>query len=144
MSTQTCFRAAGPGTGVTSGSVTLPGTPESAGAARAFAAAALAGQRRELADDVATVVTELAANAVLHSRSGRPGGTFTLRLQAVPGEPVLIEVRDQGPAPAPARSGPDQDGLSESGRGLAMVAALSAAWGRDGHGLSWALVGQAA
>jgi anti-sigma regulatory factor (Ser/Thr protein kinase) len=68
-------------------------------------------------------LSELAANAVLHSDSRRPGGTFTVRIERCPGAYVLIEVEDDGgPWLAPA---PDPG----SGRGLDIVRVLAAEWG---------------
>jgi anti-sigma regulatory factor (Ser/Thr protein kinase) len=66
-------------------------------------------------------LSELAANAVLHSGSRRPGGTFTARIQSCPGAYVQVEVNDDGGpwlAPAPG-----------SGRGLGIIRALAADWG---------------
>jgi anti-sigma regulatory factor (Ser/Thr protein kinase) len=47
------------------------------------------------ADDAVLLVSELATNAVTHSASGRPGGTFILRVQIRDGY-VRGEVEDQG------------------------------------------------
>jgi len=47
------------------------------------------------ADDVILLTSELCANAILHSGSGRPGGTFTVRLHHV-GHCMRAEVQDQG------------------------------------------------
>jgi serine/threonine-protein kinase RsbW len=66
-------------------------------------------------------LSELAANAVLHSNSRRPGGTFTVRIQSCHGASVRIEVDDDGPWLAPA---PDPG----SGRGLDIIRALAADW----------------
>jgi serine/threonine-protein kinase RsbW len=46
--------------------------------------------------DAVLIASELAANAVLHTRSAAPGGQFTVRAEARPGDYVLIEVDDQG------------------------------------------------
>ena len=46
---------------------------------RAFLRKALAGCPR--ADDAIALGSEFSANAVLHSRSGAPGGTFTVRTE---------------------------------------------------------------
>lgn len=70
-------------------------------------------------DDVALVVTELGANAVIHSGSGRDGGTFTVRL-ALTTTAVELTVADQGPLSVPAQREPD-----ESGRGLSIVHQLA-------------------
>lgn len=48
------------------------------------------------ADDAILCASELAANAVVHSASGTPGGTFWVHLTAVPGAYIRIEVCDQG------------------------------------------------
>jgi anti-sigma regulatory factor (Ser/Thr protein kinase) len=48
-----------------------------------------------MADDVIQVASELGANAIVHSASGR-NGTFTLRLQDFRGEYLYAEVEDQG------------------------------------------------
>lgn len=100
---------------------TYPGSPEHVRQVRADARALLAGC--PAADEVILCLSELAANAVLHSDSRRPGGTFTVRIQTCPGAHVLIEVEDDGgpwlaPAPNPA-----------SGRGLDIIRALAADWG---------------
>ena len=72
---------------------TYPGTPEHIARSRQL--------RRGLggcpdADDVILCVSELAANAVLHSNSGKPGGTYTVRAEGCPGASVCIEVEDDG------------------------------------------------
>lgn len=84
----------------------------------------------EASEDVACVVAELAANAVVHGRV--PGRDFELALicPAPGGDGVLVEVTDTRgeatpPLVAPAPPGP----WEESGRGLLMVAALALAWG---------------
>lgn len=49
-----------------------------------------------VSDEVVMLISELCANAVLHSDSGKPGGRFTVRLRHLPGEWVRAEVQDQG------------------------------------------------
>jgi serine/threonine-protein kinase RsbW len=46
-------------------------------------------------DDAVHLLSELSANAVMHSDSGKSGGTFTIRAQHVGGY-VRAEVEDQG------------------------------------------------
>jgi two-component sensor histidine kinase len=76
-------------------------------------------------------VSELATNAVLHSNSGQPGGSFIVRA-AVHGDGRLrIEVTDQGGPWAPR---PDHD--AGHGRGLLIVGRLAANWGITGDGLT--------
>jgi MEDS: MEthanogen/methylotroph, DcmR Sensory domain len=80
----------------------------------------------DLADDTALVVTELAANAVLHAQTG-----FTVDLAVGPGV-LRISVRDAGPMP-PGAAGP---GLPAAPlHGLGAVDALASRWGVEtlGH-----------
>ena len=100
---------------------TYGGRPEHVRQARDDARDLLAGC--PAADEVILCLSELAANAVLHSDSGRPGGAFTVRIDSSPGAHIRIEVEDDGgPWLAPA---PDPG----SGRGLDIVGVLAADWG---------------
>jgi two-component sensor histidine kinase len=78
------------------------------------------------ADDIAVCASELMTNSVLHSASGKPGGTFTIRAEFHPGDYARIEVVDNG---GPWVRHPPQDGR---GHGLDIVEALAAEWGIDG------------
>jgi anti-sigma regulatory factor (Ser/Thr protein kinase) len=80
-----------------------------------------------MADHVILCVSELAANAVLHSRSRLPGGTFTVRAKISPGDYAWIEAKDDG--------GPTSPGIRDAtGRhGLDIVRALATDWGIDGN-----------
>ena len=49
-----------------------------------------------LSDDLVLITSELATNAILHSRSGRPAGTFTVRVTLYPDDYAWVEVIDQG------------------------------------------------
>ncbi|MFE4327975.1 ATP-binding protein [Streptomyces sp. NPDC056831] len=84
----------------------------------------------ELSDDAAVIVSELAANAVLHGLVA--GRDFELRLVALAGT-LRIEVSDargeRGPEPQPLRPG------AESGYGLHLVEALAASWGVQDRGV---------
>ncbi|SDR55335.1 hypothetical protein SAMN05428945_4091 [Streptomyces sp. 2224.1] len=78
----------------------------------------------ELADDAAVVFSELVTNAVQHARSevirlvvSRPGPAT-----------VRIGVVDKSKAPPRHRASGNED---DSGRGLVLVAGLTAAWGSD-------------
>lgn len=87
-------------------------------------------------DDVILACSELAANAIIHSDSGLPGGVFTVRL-AINSNVVRIEVIDQGGNwPDGRRPSPDTtadlDEDSQCGRGLRIVAALASGWGISG------------
>ena len=66
------------------------------------------------------VLTELATNAALHARSA-----YTVHL-VMEAASLLVEVTDSSPAPPQHRHyGPD----ATTGRGIALVDALSTAWG---------------
>ncbi|MDF5757757.1 ATP-binding protein [Spongiactinospora sp. TRM90649] len=114
------------------GRITLPGVAVSASVARHCARAILAAADHAEADDVLLLVTELVANAIRHSRSGRPGGVVALEIahDTDAGE-LRIEVFDDGPendnAPPPAvhEAAPGDTG----GRGLWLVRNLAITWG---------------
>jgi anti-sigma regulatory factor (Ser/Thr protein kinase) len=78
--------------------------------------------------DVVTVAVELAANAVRHSASGRPGRFFAVEVTC-DGSVVGVAVADGGgPGQPKAVERPysdELDGFDEHGRGLRMVQELS-------------------
>ncbi|AVZ70949.1 hypothetical protein SLUN_00365 [Streptomyces lunaelactis] len=77
-----------------------------------------------LADNAALLITELATNALLHGS----GTEFALRMIHTASE-VRIEVYDGSPGrPCERAAGPDD----ESGRGMAIVAAIADSWGTSG------------
>lgn len=102
-------------------------------AARMFVSRALAGgvgcegQAREA---LLTCVTELAANAIEHTASGR-GGTFTVAVGRPRDGVAFVAVTDEGGGGEPTVREPGEmaEGLSEGGRGLALVEASSSRWG---------------
>ena len=100
---------------------TFGGTSDQVGRARHEVASYLDGC--PVADDAILIVSELAANAVTHSRSRH--ASFIVRCELYPGY-VWAEVEDRG--------GPWDPGAADadSGRGLGIVAALAAEWGIDG------------
>ena len=49
-----------------------------------------------MADDAVHLLSELCANAVLHTDSGKTGGTFTVRAEHVPNAYLYGEVQDAG------------------------------------------------
>ena len=101
----------------------FPAVPAQARQARRFLSAILDGHP---ADDAILCLSELVANAAIHSRSREQGGCLTVRVQLHGGQ-LRVEVHDQGgPWIAPAH----EDGLT--GRGLLIVDQLTSAWGRDG------------
>lgn len=93
--------------------------------ARRAARALLADSPR--VDDAELIVSELASNAILHTRSALEGGAFRVVVERKAGW-TRIEVHDDGPLPR--QRDVQQDG--ENGRGWQLVAALAARWGHDG------------
>lgn len=103
----------------------------SVSAARRYAAARAAELGREqLQDDVRTLVSELASNAVLHART-------PFRVALLPRDSGLTLTVADGAATRPRLRRHGDDG-STTGRGLHIVAAVSARWGvtpaQDGTG----------
>lgn len=79
--------------------------------------------------DTLLCVTELAANAVRHSRSGLPGGHFGVKIAICDPTCIGVAVEDAGGSWQHERG--DE---TEGGRGLQIVSALSAEMGvRGGH-----------
>jgi anti-sigma regulatory factor (Ser/Thr protein kinase) len=98
--------------------------PEEVGQARRFLSKALDGC--PVIDETVLCLSELASNAVLHSESRRPGGTFTVRAEVARGDYVRVEVADQG--------GPWRERTYDEERphGLAIMRSLAADSGIDG------------
>lgn len=107
------------------GSLTIPGRPEQVSRARRFVAA-LAGPEGPTAETAALLTSELVTNAVLHTSSGREGGTVTVVVIDVPGG-LLVEVVDDGSLDG----GPEVSGdrCAAEGHGLFLVEQLAARWG---------------
>jgi anti-sigma regulatory factor (Ser/Thr protein kinase) len=97
------------------------------GAARTFLSALLAGC--PAAEDAVLCLSELCTNAVVHSRSPEPGGSFSVRA-CLDGHRLRVEVCDQGgPWQSPGRASADE----QNGRGLLIVGQVAARWGCEGH-----------
>ncbi|HYY81233.1 MAG TPA: ATP-binding protein [Actinomycetes bacterium] len=107
---------------------TFAGRADQVGAARRFVAAALppGSPIREL---TGLLVSEAATNALLHSASGRSGGTFAVEY-AVDGRRLRVEIRDAGGPSGPRRRVHHLESLT--GRGLDLFEALSSRWGVHG------------
>jgi anti-sigma regulatory factor (Ser/Thr protein kinase) len=78
-----------------------------------------------VADDLLLLASEISTNALMHSRSGLPGQTFTVRAELRPGRCAWLEVEDQG------GDWVRRESDDEHGRGLAILACLVGAgnWG---------------
>ncbi len=108
------------------GSVTIPGRPEQAAAARAFVSRTLSSHHVSADNDAATLLTsEIFTNAIQHTKSGVDGGTVTIVVIGVP-RGVLVEIIDDGSAGAPVVKG---DLYAAEGHGLFLVQHLAAQWG---------------
>jgi anti-sigma regulatory factor (Ser/Thr protein kinase) len=86
-------------------------------------------------DDLVLIASELAANAVTHTRSGQADARFTVDVTWSP-DCARVVVGDQGSDEIPDSPGnPGEQELThaETGRGLLIVYALSAAWGLAGN-----------
>jgi anti-sigma regulatory factor (Ser/Thr protein kinase) len=101
----------------------FPGERDAPRAARHFVTDALrrAGHDGTLLVDAQIVLSELAANAVLHACSG-----FSVAVRCT-SEGVRLAVGDTSPVEPTPRDEPEQS----SGRGIRLVAALATNWGVD-------------
>lgn len=119
------------------GRADFPGVPTSVGQARSWLHDRLAARGIEPPENAGLILSELATNAVHHTRSGLPDGRFAVR-QLVHPDHLRLEVRDGGPFGNvhPLRR-PASDPLAEHGRGLVLVGSFASRWGRlaNGHGM---------
>lgn len=101
--------------------LTCPGFPEEVSRARRWTRDILRGS--PLAEDAELIVSELSANAILHTASGMECGSFHLAL-AVTRQVIALSVTDGGGTGTAPRA-EYQDDEAEHGRGLGMVTALA-------------------
>ncbi|MDP4504424.1 ATP-binding protein [Nonomuraea turcica] len=104
--------------------VRLPGMPSQVSRARGIVTAAL-GRDHPLYDDVVLLTSELATNAILHTRSGA-GGSFTVAVTHSDSA-VRVCVSDAGSDGPPCVCRTSTQ--ATSGRGLPLIEALSHRWG---------------
>jgi serine/threonine-protein kinase RsbW len=108
---------------------TFRGTPASVPEARRFVAELLAGCPAR--ETLMTCVSELCANAIVHTASGR-GGVFIVEVDCSREGVARVAVTDEGSDSAPMAGSLNL--MAEGGRGLAMVAACTSRWGfADAH-----------
>ncbi|MGW5282902.1 ATP-binding protein [Streptomyces collinus] len=101
--------------------LSCPGFPEEVSRARRWTRDILRGS--PLAEDAELIVSELSANAILHTASGWEHGSFHLAV-AVSAQVVAVSVTDDGGSrTAPKAEHQDQD--AEHGRGLGMVSVIA-------------------
>ncbi|WP_181871349.1 ATP-binding protein [Sphaerisporangium album] len=97
------------------------GTPDQIPHARQLVRVLLADCPRR--DDAELIASELAGNAVRHTRSGHAGGEFVVEV-ARSGQAVTVAVYDSGSDGTPRFGTPCPTG-DEYGRGLSIVVALA-------------------
>ncbi|MFD6949301.1 histidine kinase [Nocardiopsis sp. TSRI0078] len=112
------------------------GTPAVMPLVRAFLDTCAAAQSIDYRYLFTLLGSELANNAIRHSLSGQPGGSYTLLVHRHR-TGLHLTCRDRGGLRTQdARLKPKEGGLNlsaESGRGLALVDALSSEWGDNGN-----------
>ncbi|MGY6023760.1 ATP-binding protein [Streptomyces spinosirectus] len=101
--------------------LSCPGFPEEVSRARRWTRDILRGS--PLAEDAELIVSELSANAILHTGSGRERGSFYLAVAVSP-QVIALSVTDEGgTGTAPKVEHQDQE--AEHGRGLGMVSVIA-------------------
>ena len=101
--------------------LSCPGFPEEVSRARRWTRDILRGS--PLAEDAELIVSELSANAILHTASGRERSSFYLAVAVSP-QVIALSVTDEGgTGTAPKVEHQDQE--AEHGRGLGMVSVIA-------------------
>lgn len=111
------------------GAVDLPGDVGAVAVARAYVRVLLGATGLSDAERVESLVSELVANAVQHSNSGRRERGMVKLVLSDTGNAVHVDVIDEGSVGAIPQIPAQVDPLSEGGRGLWLVQELSSAWG---------------
>jgi hypothetical protein len=125
---------------VTVAFTSFPGLPTSVAAARRFVTGVIrlypwttapAAMLDEVIDQAELITSELATNAIRHTRSGDPGQTFTIRVSlddwGVWTQISTLAPRVRCSVPHVAMTGCDP--FTEHGRGLFLVEQLATRWG---------------
>ncbi|PZG37090.1 ATP-binding protein [Spongiactinospora gelatinilytica] len=110
----------------------FPGESDQVGRARHIVEALFAGTGRE--DDAGLIVSELATNALVHTRSGKAGGWFGVEVRLPYDGPAYLGVYDLGGSGCPwfgRHQADDEPGMG--GRGLAIVRELAVDVSRMGN-----------
>ncbi|MGC5010586.1 ATP-binding protein [Streptosporangium sp. DT93] len=102
----------------------LAGLPDQVARARRLVSATL-GRDHPLHDDCVLLTSELATNAVIHSRSAG-GGTFTVTVTCSAGG-VRVAVQDEGSSQVPCACRASAE--ATGGRGLPLLETLAHRWG---------------
>ncbi|MGW6021439.1 ATP-binding protein [Streptomyces sp. NPDC055099] len=103
--------------------LTCPGFPEEVSRARRWTRDIL--RDSPLVEDAELIVSELSANAILHTASGHQSGSFSLAVEVSPQMVALSVTDDGGTRTAPKVEHQDQGQEAEHGRGLGMVSAIA-------------------
>lgn len=118
----------------------FPGVLDSIRTSRAWTIETIEARGSTVPPMLPLVVSELATNAVTHTRSSAPRSRYSLHLTVFDTH-IRVAVRDAGPLPGrvPARLHAHPD--SEHGRGLTLVETFADRWGllSSGSGV-WAEV----
>jgi anti-sigma regulatory factor (Ser/Thr protein kinase) len=116
----------------------VPGEPCSVPLLRHFVGRVLEVAGHRNVESAQLVTSELAGNAVLPTRSARPGGLITVEVTQVNGTLARIEVIDEGALTLPHSRAVSDDACH--GRGLRLVEHVSERWGMRLKALGWKAV----
>jgi serine/threonine-protein kinase RsbW len=106
----------------------FPGQPDQVAHCRSFVLRAL--MNADYAYDAELLTSELATNAIRHTASGGPSGTFQITI-FWHARAVIVAVTDRGALTIPAL--PTPGAMDPAGRGLLLVNALASQWGFHGN-----------
>lgn len=113
---------------------TFPGLPEEIRKARHFTTRCLAGS--PATPQACLMVSEIATNALRHTKSGHANGHFTVTVTASE-EHARVEIEDQGSRTGGVPHLAPHSVTDETSRGLAIVDALADKWGTQRPNTVW-------